>query len=126
MANAWGELTWGLNAWGEQSDVSVDVTGASLSSVLGNTSQFLDVDVNVTGSSLTANINSVLLDITSSVFPTGLPIISTLNDVSFKITGEVTLSSLGLMTGNLNSVTIDDQYLIGSGWGRETDRKSVV
>ena len=38
MANTWGEsgTTWGLNAWGQQSDVTLTLTGLSITSSLGD------------------------------------------------------------------------------------------
>ena len=38
MANSWGEsgTTWGQNAWGEQSDVNLTLTGLSITATLGD------------------------------------------------------------------------------------------
>ena len=34
-SNGWGQLTWNLGAWGNQSDADVQVTGLSATSSIG-------------------------------------------------------------------------------------------
>jgi len=113
----WGGDAWNINAWG-------DLQGAY---------------VNVTGISLTANIGSVITEADANVYPTGISLqiaepiavgaISALIEqqgLSLQtFTGNETTGIGAVVTGselntNITGVTIDDRYLIGEGWGRDT------
>ena len=62
----WGRGEWGEFAWGD--NFSVQVTGQSLTSSIGNETAFTDVTVGVTGSSLTSTQGSFAIQIDQDIF----------------------------------------------------------
>jgi hypothetical protein len=92
MANEYGIGLWGQNAWGENSDVYVSITGQQLNINLDSVSisaeinsgwgrltwgqndwggEGLSVSVATTGQQLNINLNSVSLDLNSIASLTG-------------------------------------------------------
>ena len=90
----WGGDAWNVNAWGQLQPFE-NVTGQALATSIGSTTVTANADVSVTGQSLTTSIGTEVVDI-------GVP-----------VTGIAASTSSG-------SVTIDDTFLIGEGWGRDT------
>jgi hypothetical protein len=85
MANsAWGELSWSAGTFGGINDVTVILTGETLSSTLNNVSISIDSLINLTGEQLNSSLNN--------------------NGISFSITGSVTLDT-NLANLTLNSVS---------------------
>ena len=126
MANAWGENTWGIGDWGQQSDVVVSLSGQGLSMPTPGGAQFVPVDGwgRSSWGSLSWNANYE----NKTVSLTGLGLNSSLNNVGISgeinsgwgrltfgenawgIQGDVLITGIGLSTGiGTGSVTIDVQ-----------------
>ena len=119
MATGWGNKTWGAAEWGDLSDESVSVSGISATTSIGTSTTQANADVDVTGSQLTfTNAGAVA---GSSVDFSLIGIQANLSigeeDIALGIQQDVTGSQLTTTPG---AVTIDDNFLIGSGWGRDS------
>jgi len=112
----WGGDTWGENAWGELSGVYQDVTGISLTASIGSLTTEANANVTPTGIELTGSITDVYA----------------FTNIVEEVTGTQATSSTGQAvagfgveqtgiqaTSSISSVTIDDRFLIGEGWGRD-------
>ena len=113
----WGADTWGENSWGDLSGVHLTVTGISLTSAIGGVASLADGDVPVTGISLTATNGGVDAFPVSQIEVTGISASTAIGNSSMGHGIPVTGSSV---TTAVSSVTIDDEFLIGEGWGRDT------
>ena len=60
MATGWGKKTWGAEAWGDLSDTSVNLSGLSLTSTIGNETHVIDHQVTLTGLQLTSTQGSAV------------------------------------------------------------------
>ena len=119
MANTWGTNSWGVNSYGAQDDVTLTVTGISATSSIGSTTQAAGASGSPSGSQLTFT-NAGAVGGTSVLFSvTGVQATLSMGeeDIARGIQQDVTGSQL---TSTSGSVTIDDQFLIGAGWGRDT------
>ena len=114
MASGWGELTWGLNNWGDQGSVTTEITGIALSIVTGNEDTQANANVNVTGSQLNLSINSVAIRFDVDVSVTGIQNNLSVGQTIASIPGSTTTtgSQINLEEG---LVTIDAQ--VREGWG---------
>ena len=114
MANTWGELSWGLGAFGEQNDISVSLTGIELTSSLNSVSEVnAGSVVDLTGSTLTVTPGTTVVDIAVEFFATG----NLLNITSGSLdpAPDVELSGTNLeATATLGNVLAYNQF----GWGR--------
>ena len=117
MANTWGTNVWGINSFGEQDDVTLTLTGISASSSIGASTTQANADVEPTTLSATFTIEGVVAGASALVQPTGIGFNIVTGNEGIGIGVPVTGSSAST---SINGVTIDDQYLIGEGWGRET------
>ena len=113
----WGADTWGENSWGDLSGVHLTVTGISLTSAIGGVASLADGDVPVTGIPLTATNGGVDAFPVSNIQVTGISASTAIGNSSMGHGIPVTGSSV---TTAVSSVTIDDEFLIGEGWGRDT------
>jgi hypothetical protein len=115
----WGENFWGVNQWGDQEHLDVIPTGIE--------------DVIQVPGDVTINADAV-------VIPTGIQNNAITGQVTEEISFEIILSGLeeAISQGTVDpgpdanaqgqeieiqppgQVTIDDQFLIGAGWGRDT------
>jgi hypothetical protein len=115
MANTWGTNFWGVNEFGLQDEINVDVTGSSVTT--GTSQSTTQADANVfpqgIGSSVAVGLASEL--ITVDVFPQGSSILIQSGLADANPDANVIGQSL---TTTINGVTIDELGLIGSGWGR--------
>jgi hypothetical protein len=117
MATGWGNKLWGSSEWGDLSDETVVVSSIVATSSIGSSTT--EADANVTASSLlaTSSPGQLSQDISLDLPVTGIEATSS--------TGQA-VSGIGVeqsgiqATSSSGSVTIDDQFLIGAGWGRET------
>ena len=119
MATGWGSKTWGASDWGDLSNETVSVSGLSLTSTIDSSTAQANADVDVTGSQLTFT-NAGAVGGTSVQFSvTGIQATLSMGeeDIARGIQQNVTGSEL---TSTIASVTIDDNFLIGSGWGRDS------
>jgi len=118
MANTWGTNSWGVNSFGAQDDVTLTVTGISATSSIGSTTQAAGASGSPSGSQLTFTNAGAVGGTSVSFSVTGIQLTSSIGeeDIARGIQQNVTGSQLTSTTG---SVTIDDQFLIGAGWGRD-------
>ena len=117
MATGWGKKTWGAEAWGDLSDTSVNLSGLSLTSTIGNETHVIDHQVTLTGLQLTSTQGtsvggtSVLVSVTGSLESMAVGSVSTPIGQQFSVSGSQLTSTLG-------TATIDETTLTGEGWGR--------
>ena len=112
----WGGDSWGENAWGELSGVYQDVTGIQLTASIGSLTTNADANVTPTGIELTGSMTDVYAFTNVIEEVTGIQATITTGNETTGIGAVVTGSEL---TSSSGSVTIDDRYLIGEGWGRD-------
>ena len=117
MANTWGNNYWGINSWGEQDDVTLTVTGSSVSSSIGTSTTQANADVIATSLSLTITLQGAVAGASAEVSPIGLSMSVSTGEEDIGVGADVTGSSI---TTSITGVTIDETYLIGAGWGRDT------
>lgn len=106
----WGRGEWGEFAWGD--NFSVQVTGQSLTSSIGEETAFTDVVVGVTGSSLTSTQGSISLQIDQDIFVlasedqldiTNGGVAGTTGLATVNPTGQSLTSSIGTAVGGLKT-----------------------
>jgi hypothetical protein len=119
MATGWGNKTWGASEWGDLSDETVSVSGISSTTSIGTSTTQANADVDVTGSQLTFTNAGAVAGASANVSLTGIQATFSIGeeDVARGIQQDVTGSQLTTTPG---AVTIDEQFLIGAGWGRDT------
>jgi hypothetical protein len=111
----WGGDTWGENNWGDLSGAYANPTGISLSANIGSIITEADANVYPTGISLQIPEPIAVGGTSVLIEQQGLSLQTFTGNETTGIGAVVTGSQLGT---NITSVTIDDQPLIGSGWGR--------
>ena len=113
----WGRLTWGENAWGVSGDIIA--LGQSMTTSIGAaTANFGSSDA-ATGQSITSAVGSVSVEIATEVIPSGQSLTSTTGQVVAG--GEAAVPVTGSsVSSNVGAATIDEDFLIGQGWGRGT------
>jgi len=106
----WGRGEWGEFAWGD--NFSVQVTGQSLTSSIGNETAITDVTVGVTGSSLTSTQGSFAIQIDQDIFVfasedqldiTNAGVEGTTGLAVVNVTGSSITSSQGVTVGGLKT-----------------------
>jgi len=113
----WGGDTWGENAWGELNSVFLDVTGIALSSLIGNETPEANANVTPSGLSLTSTNGGTDAFPVSIIEVSGINLSSNIGNSTYGFGVDATGSEI---TSSISSVTIDDQFLIGEGWGRDS------
>jgi len=118
MATGWGNKAWGASEWGDLSDEFVSVSGVSLTTSTEQSTTQANADVDVTGSQLTFTNAGAVAGSSVAFSVTGIQANLSIGeeDIARGIQQDVTGSQLTTTPG---AVTIDDQFLIGSGWGRD-------
>ena len=119
MATGWGNKTWGASEWGDLSDETVSVSGISLTTSIETSTTQANANVDVTGSQLTFTNAGAVAGASADVTVTGIQGNLSIGeeDIARGIQQDVTGSELNTTPG---AVTIDEQFLIGAGWGRDT------
>lgn len=119
MATGWGNKTWGASEWGDLSDETVSVSGISLTTSIETSTTQANANVDVTGSQLTFTNAGAVAGASADVSVTGIQVNLSIGeeDIARGIQQDVTGSELTTTPG---AVTIDEQFLIGAGWGRDT------
>jgi hypothetical protein len=118
MATGWGNKTWGASDWGDLSDETVSVSGISSTTSIGSSTTVANANVDVTGSQLTFTNAGAVGGSSVEFSVTGIQANLSMGeeDIARGIQQDVTGSQLTTTPG---AVTIDDQFLIGAGWGRD-------
>lgn len=119
MATGWGNKTWGASEWGDLSDETVSVSGISLTTSIETSTTQANANVDVTGSQLTFTNAGAVAGASADVLVTGIQGNLSIGeeDIARGIQQDVTGSELTTTPG---AVTVDEQFLIGAGWGRDT------
>jgi hypothetical protein len=117
MATGWGNKTWGASEWGDLSDELVVVSSVAAQTSVNSVTTEANADVFPTTLSATFTLQGAVAGASADVFPTGIAFNIVTGNEAIGIGVPVTGSSAST---NITGVTIDDQFLIGSGWGRET------
>jgi hypothetical protein len=117
MATGWGNKTWGASEWGDLSDELVVTSSVAAQTSVNSVTTKADANVFPTTLSATFTLQGVVAGASALVLPQGIDLNIITEDVSIGIGVSVTGVSAST---DITGVTIDDQYLIGSGWGRET------
>lgn len=117
MATGWGNKTWGASEWGDLSDETVVVSSIAAQTSIGSSTTEANADVDVTTVSATFTIQGVVAGASANVTPTGIGFNIVTGNEGIGI--GVPVTGIAAST-NITGVTIDDQFLIGAGWGRET------
>jgi hypothetical protein len=117
MATGWGNKTWGASDWGDLSDETVLVSSVAASTSIGASTTSANADVSVSGISSTFSIEDAVAGASAQVFQTGIQINVVTGNEGIGI--GVPVSGISSST-NIGTATIDEEFLIGEGWGRET------
>lgn len=117
MATGWGNKTWGASDWGDLSDETVLVSSVAASTSIGTSTTSANANVSVSGISATFSIEDAVAGASAEVSPTGIQInVVTGNEgigIGVPVSGISSSTDIGI-------ATIDEEFLIGEGWGRET------
>ena len=118
MAVGWGNKTWGEETWGDLSNATASPSGISATTSIGSSTTQANANVDVTGSQLTFTNAGAVAGSSVQFSVTGIQLNSSIGeeDIARGIQQDVTGSQL---TSTPGAVTIDDQFLVGSGWGRD-------
>jgi len=94
----WGRGEWGEFAWGD--NFSVQVTGQSLTSSIGDETAFTDGTIPVTGSQISSTLGnfSIISDVGITVFASEDQLDFTIGTLSFDANATVTVTSAGQLT----------------------------
>ena len=119
MAVGWGNKTWGEETWGDLSNATASPNGISSTTSIGSSTTQANANVDVTGSQLTFTNAGAVAGSSVEFSLTGIQGNLSIGeeDIARGIQQDVTGSQLTTTPG---AVTIDDQFLIGSGWGRDS------
>ena len=115
----WGGDAWGLNQWGELNAPTEAVTTAGLLQTSAGSSTITgNADIDVTGTALTISQGEDISGTSHTELVTTAGLLqmsseSSVVDIGVPVTGISSSMSAG-------QATIDDTFLIGSGWGRDT------
>ena len=116
IEQGWGGDSWGINAWGELNSAFVDVSGISLTASIGSLT--LEADANITPSGIEATSSPGQITQRIDVVVEIGSVSATTNIGNSEYSSGVTATGI-TATSSSGSVTIDDRYLIGEGWGRD-------
>jgi hypothetical protein len=117
MATGWGNKTWGASDWGDLSDETVLVSSFAASTSIGTSTTSANANVSVSGISSTFSIEDAVAGASAEAPVTGIQFNIVTGNEGIGI--GVPVSGISSST-NIGTATIDDQFLIGEGWGRET------
>jgi hypothetical protein len=117
MATGWGNKTWGASEWGDLSDELVVTSSVAAQTSVNSVTTEANANVFPTTLSATVTLQGAVAGASALVLPQGIG----LNIITGDETVGIGVSVTGVSAStDITEVTIDDQYLIGSGWGRET------
>jgi len=112
----WGGDTWGENTWGDLSGAFANPTGIQATYSVGSVTTTANANIDVTGIQLTATNSGAVGGTSVDLILAGQELQTFFGEETIGIGVNVTGISLTPTSG---TVTIDDNFLIGSGWGRD-------
>jgi hypothetical protein len=112
-ASAWGSLGWNVGTFGGENDVTVILTGQSLTSVINSVVISADSNTNTTGEFLTSTINGVTIRIDNETTLTSNLLSTTLESVDVGPDANLTGQQLTAVVGSVEASN-------AQGWGRLT------
>ncbi len=113
----WGGDTWGENTWGDLSGAFANPIGIQATYSVGSVTTTANANIDVTGIQLTATYAGAIGGTSVDQLVTGQELQLFIGEEVIDIGVNVTGISL---TPTPGAVTIDDNFLIGAGWGRDT------
>ena len=116
-SNSWGALEWNEGNWSGQGDNTVQLTGQQSTLSLASITTDQTADIDVTGIQLTATNGGAVGGSSVSFDVSGIQSTFSINQVITGFGVNITGSSISTSMGD---VTIDEDLLIGAGWGRDT------
>ena len=116
-SNSWGALEWNEGNWSGQGDNTVQLTGQQSTLSLASITTDQTADIDITGIQLTATNGGAVGGSSVSFDVSGIQSTFSINQVITGFGVNITGSSISTSMGD---VTIDEDLLIGAGWGRDT------
>lgn len=116
IEQGWGGDSWGINAWGELNSAFVDVSGISLTASIGSLITEADANITPSGIEATSSTGQITQRIDVDVETGSVSATSSIGNSEYG--SGVTATGIAA-TSSSGSVTIDDRFLIGEGWGRD-------
>tara|TARA_R110000751_G_scaffold304300_1_gene419685 strand:- start:7 stop:1293 length:1287 start_codon:yes stop_codon:yes gene_type:complete len=116
-SNSWGALQWGQDSWGDQGNATILTSSVAISSSIGSSTTQANANVVVSGIAASYTLSGAVAGASADVSPTGMSLTTAIGTSASGI-GANAIGSL--ISSTINSVTIDADFLIGSGWGRDT------
>ena len=108
----WNQQTWGLGTWGLLGDISVSLTGISLTTSLGDETITAGATAFPSTNLLTASLGNEAIDIAVVAFPSGFPMTNVL--------GIADAGPDAMATGNQANMALGAVEAYNStGWGRQ-------
>ena len=108
----WNQQTWGLGTWGLLGDISVSLTGISLTTSLGDETITAGATAFPSTNLLTASLGNEAIDIAVVAFPSGLPMTNVL--------GTADAGPDAMATGNQANMALGTiEAYNQTGWGRQ-------
>ena len=108
----WNQQTWGLGTWGLLGDISVSLTGISLTTSLGDETITAGATAFPSTNLLTASLGNEAIDIAVVAFPSGIPMTNVL--------GIADAGPDAMATGNQANMALGTiEAYNQTGWGRQ-------
>ena len=108
----WNQQTWGLGTWGLLGDISVSLTGISLTTSLGDETITAGATAFPSTNLLTTSLGNEVIDIAVVAFPSGIPMTNVL--------GIADAGPDAMATGNQANMALGAVEAYNStGWGRQ-------
>ena len=108
----WNQQTWGLGTWGLLGDISVSLTGISLTTSLGDETITAGATAFPSTNLLTTSLGNEVIDIAVVAFPSGLPMTNVL--------GIADAGPDAMATGNQANMALGTiEAFNQTGWGRQ-------
>ena len=108
----WNQQTWGLGTWGLLGDISVSLTGISLTTSLGDETITAGATAFPSTNLLTTSLGNEVIDIAVVAFPSGIPMTNVL--------GTADAGPDAMATGNQANMALGTiEAYNQTGWGRQ-------
>ena len=113
----WGGDTWGENEWGDLSGAIPDIQGISATTSIASVTTQASANIDVTGIELQTSFPGVVAGTSALINQEGMQLQILTGNEEVNFVYDATGSQLSTNTGQ---AVIDDEFLIGEGWGRDT------